>query len=166
MLAIDTNVFAIAEGLNPDASENCIAACVALLRLIETGYPVVVDEGDAIFAEYLNTLGNGGTSGFAVKLVRTLYHTRFGNPGCVRVPITPAAAPPGEYDEVPATLRDFDADDQKFIAVAVAVAADGGAPIAVGLDGDWWDRQADFVGAGVDIQFLCFADLVARAHAP
>ena len=163
MLAIDTNVFAIAEGLNPDASENCIAACVALLRLIETGYPVVVDEGDAIFAEYLNTLGNAGTSGFAVKLVRTLYHTRYGNPACVRVAITPAAVPPGEYDEVPATLRDFDADDQKFIAVAVAVV--GGAPIAVGLDGEWFDRQADFVGAGIDIQFLCLADLVARALA-
>ena len=160
MLAIDTNVFAIAEGMNPGASEECVAACIALLRLVETGYPVVVDESDAIFAEYLKTLGEARTSGLAVKLARSLFHTRYGNPGCVRVAITRRATPPGEYEEVPVTLRDFDSDDQKFIAVAVA--ANGGAPIAVGLDGEWFDRLADFAAAGIDVQFVCYTDLLAR----
>jgi hypothetical protein len=161
LLVIDTNVFAIVEGLHPDASENCIATCLAFLRLIEDDYPLVVDQNDAIFLEYLGTLQNAGTSGIAVKLVQTLYRTRYGNPGCHRVAITPVAVPPGEYEEVPTALRDFDPDDQKFIAVAVA--ADGGAPIAVGLDGEWLERRADFAAAGIDIQFACFADLVERA---
>jgi hypothetical protein len=160
MLVIDTNVFAIAEGLNSDASDNCVAGCVALLRLIEGGYPLVVDEADAIFSEYLGVLRGAGTAGIAVKLINTLYRTRYGNAGCLRVAVTPRAAPPGAYEEVPEPLRDFDDDDQKFIAVAVA--AEGGTQIAVGLDGEWWQRRADFVGVGVDVQFPCMADLVKR----
>lgn len=160
MLVIDTNVLAIAERLNADASDDCVAACLGLVLRIREGYPLAVDAGDEILSEYLGTLRNAGTAGVAVKLVEVLWRTRYGNAACHRVAITPAADPPGSYEEVPDALRDFDTDDQKFIAVAAAVI--GGAPIAAGLDGEWWDRRNDFAAAGVNVQFACLGDLLVR----
>ena len=92
------------------------------------------------------------------KLARTLFHLRYDDDVCHRVPITPIDAPPGSFAEVPTELRDFDTDDQKFIAVA---AAEGTTPpLFAGLDGEWWQRSADFARARIDVQFPCAADLI------
>lgn len=161
MLVIDTNVFAIAERLSADASDDCVATCLGLLLRIREGYPLVVDDGDQILAEYLGTLRSARTSGVAVKLANNLWRTRNGNPGCRQLPITRTDNPPDSYEEVPDALRDFDTDDHKFIAVAAV--ARGAAPIAVGLDREWWERREDFARAGIDVQFACLGDLLAGA---
>ena len=154
-LIIDTNVFAIAEGMHGDATDGCKAACTSILLRIDGGYPILVDDSDEILSEYVAALRAAPTSGLAVKLASRLYRTRHGEPACRKVEITRSN---GSYEEVPAGLRDFDPDDQKFIAVAAS--AGGGFPLVAGLDGEWWDRQADFPANGLSVQFPCLADLI------
>ena len=154
---IDTNVWAIAEGMHGGASDRCVAACLSLLNEVERGSPLAVDTKDEILAEYVSTLDKAGTSGLAVKLAKKLWRTRGDPATCVQVPITPIQDPEGSYAEVPEHVRDFDSDDQKFLAVA---AAEGGnPPLFVGLDGEWWERRGDLTAAGFDIQFVCPTDL-------
>jgi hypothetical protein len=125
---------------------------------VEGGYPLLVDSGDEIVSEYVGTLRGAATSGLAVKLALRLYRTRHGAASLEKVDITHSDAPAGSYDEVPTALRDFDRDDQKFIAVAAS--AGGAPPIVAGLDREWWDRQADFAANGLNVQFPCMADLM------
>ena len=135
-----------------------MTACSDVLLRIEAGYRVLVDSSDEILTEYVATLRSAGTSGLAVKLANRLYRTRFGGQGCEMIEITPSDPPPGTYEEVPAPLRDFDIDDHKFIAVAAS--AGGISPIVAGVDGEWWDRQADFTANGLSVQFPCMADFM------
>lgn len=155
-VVVDTNVLAVAEGLNDEASLECVAACIRLARRIQEGQIcVVVDEDGEILSEYLRNVG-GGHSGLGVKLARRFRQRR--HMACRQVSITPLHEPVGSFEEVPEPLRDFDDDDQKFLAVAKAGA---GAPqIYVALDQEWWCRRADLVAAGFDIQFLCSDDLL------
>jgi hypothetical protein len=156
VVVIDTNVFAIAEGLHNGASTECVAACTGVLLRIDNGQPLLVDELDLILSEYLAVLRGSRASGMASKLAELLWRTRHGGDRCSRVAITPIDDPAGSFDEVPEPLRDFDIDDQKFIAAAAA----GAAPVVAGLDGEWWARGADFAANGIDVQFACLADFL------
>lgn len=156
-VVIDTNVWAIAEGMHGGASEQCVGACLALLRQVAEGVRIAVDEGDEVFNEYVGTLKAAKTSGFAVKLALRLFRTRWDPGVCKRVPITACDEPPPSYNEIPPNLADFDSDDQKFLAVALA---EGSAPfLYAGLDGEWWERQAELHASGLNVQFVCPADL-------
>jgi hypothetical protein len=157
-VVVDTNVLAVAEGLNVDASEECVLACVQLCRRIAEGQRVGVDESDAILQEYVETLKIAPSSGIAKKLASRLWRTRYDDRACRRVPITPLDHPPGSYEEVPEALRDFDTDDQKFFAVAVAEEC---APqLFQALDGEWWARRVDLAACALDVQFLCVTDML------
>lgn len=157
-VVIDTNVFAVAAGLHDGASEECMLACVQVLRLVEAGQRLAVDAGDEILSEYMKTLRACSGPNLASKLAIKLFRRRFNHEICHLVGITPARSPRGSFSEVPARLQDFDVDDQKFIAVAAAEGATP--PVFAALDGEWWDRRVDFVAAGIDVQFRCAADLV------
>jgi hypothetical protein len=159
-VVVDTNVLAVAEGLHEGASEACLAACIALAREIEGGLPVAVDSGDEILNEYFGTLRHSKRSGLGKKLALHLYRQRGNTDICHKVDVHALDAPPGSFQEVPVGLRDFDVDDQKFIAVA---AAEPCRPqIHTAVDGEWWDRRQDFVAAGIDVQFACPGDLRGR----
>jgi hypothetical protein len=157
-LVVDTNVFAVAEGMHRGASGECVLSCIRFLRKIDGGAAIAVDLGDEILLEYINTLSSAEVPGLATKLARLLYRTRFGSDTVRRVPITRRDEPPGMYEEVPETLHDFDDDDQKFLAVAVA---EGGNPqVLQALDREWYDRYDDLRAAGIDVQFVCLTDLI------
>src|SRR5437868_1476469 len=100
-VVIDTNVWALAEGMQGAASDECVAACLALLRQVADGLTLAVDEGDAILTECVNTLKAFRTSGFAVKLAIRLFHRRWDPTVCKRVPVTPSQHPPPSYHEIP-----------------------------------------------------------------
>jgi hypothetical protein len=154
---IDTNVFAVAAGIHDGASEECVLACVQLLARVASGLRVAVDTNGAILSEYIGAL-RGSDPSVASKLAVRLLRTRFDADLCHQVDITPIDPPAGSFAEVPPILRDFDADDQKFIAVSVAEGANP--PVFAALDREWWNRRVDFVASGIDVQFLCAADLV------
>jgi hypothetical protein len=157
-VVVDTNVFAVAEGMHEGATQRCIDHCLALLGTVEAGKrKLQVDDGDRVLAEYVKTLNAAGTSGLAVKLAKRLWRMRHASATCDRIPITPKAQPPGVFDEVPAILGDFDEDDQKFFAIANA--SQNNPEIYQALDTEWWERRQDMAAAGLDVQFLCAADL-------
>lgn len=156
-VVVDTNVFAVAEGLH-EASDSCKAACVRLAEQVREGLMLAVDTDDQIFREYLDALHGSQRSDLATKMVARLYHRRY--TACRRLEIHPASPPEGTYEEVPQALRDFDVDDQKFIAVANA--GDPKCPIFTAVDGEWWTRRDDFVSNGIDVQFVCASDLIDR----
>jgi hypothetical protein len=154
---IDTNVWAVAEGMHPGASDQCVAACLALLAEVEGGLALAVDQDDEILTECLGALRASGTAGLAVKLITRVWRTRMNGEVCKPIAITPRAEPPGSYNEVPDSLRNFDADDQKFFAVALA--HEDRPPLFQALDKEWWERRLELVDAGLDVQFLCPAHL-------
>jgi hypothetical protein len=159
-VVIDTNVLAVADGLHDGASDECVLACVRLLQRVRSGQRVAVDTDDLILTEYLGALRGTRESGFAGKLALSLWRRRFDTGTCHRVPITPLAGEGSSrsWFEVPQALRDFDEDDQKFLAVAVAEG--NSPPIFEALDLEWWSRRADLAADGLDIQFLCVADIL------
>lgn len=158
-IVVDSNVLAIAEGRNEQASEDCVAACIRLAARIQSRQAVVVvDELGEIFEEYFGALEGATSSGIGIKVARMLRQRRYDPSICRQVQITPIQTPPGSYEEVPESVRDFDPDDQKFLAVAKA---DLEHPkIYAGLDEEWWCRAADLASAGFDIQFICGEDLM------
>lgn len=157
-VVVDTNVLAVAEGMHGGASDHCVLACARLLRRILGGQTVAVDAADAILAEYIGTLRSSKKSGIGHKLAIFLWHRRHDSSICHTLPITALGEPPGSFAEVPPTLRDFDVDDQKFLAVAAAEGATP--PIFQALDNEWWHRRTDFSVNGLDVQFLCVADIL------
>jgi len=155
-IVVDTNVLAVTEGLHEGASDECGLRCVQLVRRIQAGLPLGVDSADAILQEYIGTLRGGAGGGLRTKLVQVLWRTRYDRTVCHQVEITPIAEPPGSFEEVPEGLRDFDLDDQKFLAVAVAEVCTP--QLFQALDDEWWQRRVDFVASGLDVQFLCVAE--------
>lgn len=158
-IVVDTNVLAISERLEGGASDACVNACVQLAERITEGRAVVVvDDAGEILTEYLSALEQGKTGGVGVKLARLL-RQRSGMPDvCKNVKINRLPDNSGSYFEVPESLRDFDVDDQKFLAAAKA--ADSSPKLFAGLDEEWWCRSADLATEGFDVQFVCHDDLL------
>lgn len=117
-VVVDTNVLAVAEGMHGEASDECRLACAGLLRRISDGQRVLVDADDEILVEYVKVLEASPRSGVGTKLAKSLWRRRHDENVCHRVPITRIDDPEGSFDEVPVALRDFDPDDQKFLAAA------------------------------------------------
>ncbi len=164
-IVVDTNVLAISERVHEGASDGCVTSCVELAKQISEGDVVVLlDDCDEILLEYLKHLDHRKTSGVGVKIAQRLKTGKFNEEICRRVPITPLGDNSGSYEEVPEVLRNFDCDDQKFFAVAVA--SNARPKIFAGLDGEWWSRSNDFVDSGFDVQFRCSSDLIARYGNP
>lgn len=156
-VVVDTNVLAVAEGIKDGASDECIASCTAMARRIQEGLPLTVDDGDRMLAELVKTMKKSSASGIGVKLALSLWRRRHDPAVCHTVTISPSDDPPGSFEEVPDQLRDFDIDDHKFFAVAVAHGP--GTQIFQALDEEWWSRRRDFPACGLDVQFLCAPEL-------
>jgi hypothetical protein len=157
---VDTNVWGVAEGLQENASDDCVTACLALLGQIEAGRALIVDTDDLILSECVRALRRAKTAGLAVKLAARLWKTRYSSDSCRAVTITPIDEPAGSFAEVPESIRDFDADDQKFFAVAMSSGETP--PVFQALDGEWWERRVDLNAAGIDVQYVCASDLMSR----
>jgi hypothetical protein len=155
-IVLDTNVLAVAEGMHEGASDLSRAACLAIVRQVKEGLVLTVDQDDEIVTEYMKVLSNALTDGLGKLVARKIHRLRKGGEVCHMVPLTPTDPPPASFEEVPAALRDFDEDDHMFIGVAAV----DGAPIVLGLDGEWWARQSDFVASGINLRFLCIAQLM------
>lgn len=158
-IVVDTNVLAISERLEENASESCINACTQIAERIHDGRAIlVVDELGEILSEYLTTLDRAKTAGIGVKVARLLRQRSGLATVCHKVSVHLLDDNSGCYEEVPPSLRDFDTDDQKFIAVANA--EQPRPKLFAGRDGEWWERSNDFAAEGFDVQFPCSDDLM------
>lgn len=160
-VVVDTNVLAVAQGMHNGASDECRLNCAKVIRRLHAGrYVAVLDSdssGEAILSEYTKRLRGTGVSGIGTKLVLKLVRNRNDPSVCRSVEITPSDALPGSYEEVPAHLHDFDLDDHKWFAAAIA---EGSRPrLYQALDEEWWSRRRDIADAGLDTHFLCGLDL-------
>ena len=78
---------------------------------------------------------------------------------CDLISITPVDGLENAFEEFPddPALNDFDSDDRKFIAVAVAHPEKP--PILQAVDSQWWDFRDAFRRNGIIVEFICEDDI-------
>lgn len=158
---VDTNVGIVANGRDEDGPHlpDSELACVQFLTgMVEGSGCVAIDNRWEILREYQNDLHSSGQPGTGDRFLRWVLLNQANPERCAQVGISAIPAPE--------QLEDFDPPDIKFIRTAL------GCPkpqIAEGTDGLWWYRRADFAAAGIEVNFLCPAEIKEnsdRKHGP
>ena len=159
---VDTNVAVVANGQSPQASSSCIDTCINRLEGIVRGEEkLVLDNGWIILGEYLRNLRSTGEPGAGDSFLRWILMNK--DDRCDLIHITPVADSENEFEEFPddPALNDFDPDDRKFIAVAIAHPERP--PILQAVDSQWLDFRDVFLQNGVTVEFICEDD-IQRLH--
>jgi hypothetical protein len=155
-VVVDTNVILVANGKHPEASEECVLACVDRLEKIQKSGTLVIDAGYEILTEYQRKTFPHRAKGVGDVFVKwALQNTK----QVQQVPLSKCEAQEGHYAQFP--CRDlqshFDPADRKFVAVSHAHCDKP--PILQATDCkwlDWWHALEKF---DVKIDFLCHADI-------
>ena len=158
MVVVDTNVAVVANGQSPQASPNCVAICINRLeRIIRGEEKLALDDKWIILGEYLRNLRSSGEPGAGDDFLRWVLANK--NQRCDLVPITPIDGSENAFEEFPddPVLNDFDSDDRKFIAVAVAHPERP--PILQAVDSQWWDFRDAFRRNRIIVEFICEEDI-------
>ena len=157
---VDTNVPLVANGKADQASEDCVETCIdELLNITEGNAKLVLDDLRRIIAEYRNKLNPGGFPGVGDAFLKWV-EINWANPQqCDLVSITPIDGLETNFQEFPTdpALVDFDPDDRKFIAVALAHPEKP--PILQALDTAWWHYRDALHQNGVTVDFICEDDI-------
>lgn len=149
-VVMDTNVVHVANGETQQAGPGCVTACVDRMDRIIQGERLVLDKQDRILKEYPMPTGQLGAGHAFVKWAWT---NRYNPALCELVAIHPHEA--RGFVEFPEDddLSDFDPDDRKFVAVALA--SRGSPPIVNATDTGWRDHQEALARHRVHIDFIC-----------
>jgi hypothetical protein len=151
---VDTNVLIVANGRDcPQASPECILACVRRLRDIEQCGILVLDDGWHIIGEYKRKVSPTGQPGLGDAFLKWVL-TNQSNPKRIeKISITPVED--NGFAEFPSTpgLEKFDRSDRKFVAVALTHPQKP--PICNAVDADWKEFHAALIEAGIGVEFLC-----------
>ena len=157
---VDTNVAVVANGGSGQASEECEETCINRLQEITTGeIKLALDDHRRIIEEYRGNLSPHGQPGVGDAFLKWV-ETNWTNPErCDLVPITPVNGLENEFEEFPIdpALVDFDPDDRKFIAVALAHLEKP--PILQAVDSKWWDFRDALHQHRVRVEFICEDDI-------
>ena len=156
-VVVDTNVAVVANGRSEQASANCVKTCAERLGGIMRGdVKLVLDNRWIILREYMQNLRSNGADVGDRFLGWILVNK---DDWCDSVSITPVNALENEYEEFPdnPALEDFDRDDRKFIAVALAHPEKP--PILQATDTHWWDFRNTLYKHGVRVEFICEDDI-------
>jgi hypothetical protein len=151
---VDTNVLIVANGRDcPQASPECILACVRRLRDIEQGGILVLDDAWHIIGEYKHKVSQTGQPGLGDAFLKWVL-TNQSNPQRIeKVSITPIEEEGfAEFPSAP-SLEKFDRSDRKFVAVALTHPQKP--PICNAVDTDWKEFHAALIEAGITVEFLC-----------
>jgi hypothetical protein len=151
---VDTNVLIVANGRDcPQASPECVLACVRRLRDIEQHGTLVLDDGWHIIGEYKHKVSQTGQPGLGDAFLKWVL-TNQSNPQRIeKVSITPIEDEGfAEFPNTPG-LEKFDRSDRKFVAVALTHPQKP--PICDAVDSDWRNFHEALVQAGVTVEFLC-----------
>ena len=152
---VDTNVATTANGANPGAPPDCVAASAQALQAVMAHGHVCIDDANRIVAEYRNNLSAGGQPGPGDAFFKWLLTNEWGGTRVTRVRITSKEDDPEDFEELPdpddGTV--YDRSDRKFLAVAVADPARP--PILQAFDSKWWGWQDDMPSALAKTDIFC-----------
>lgn len=156
-VVVDTNVPVVANGASPQADARCVVRCAeAVLSIVRGESQLVLDDGDAIFREYLDNLHLAGQPGIGDRFLKWVFDHRFQPNRCLLIRVSEACQPgTRRFREFPSDpdLEGFDPSDQKFVAVAIASACDP--PVLNAVDSDWWEYERILARHGVRVVFVC-----------
>ena len=150
---VDTNVAVVANDReSPQASFQCVEACMQSLRELMSAGRIALDSGDLILEEYLPYARWRGQVGVGDTFFKWVVDHYGDQERCNLISITPQG---DSYEEFPvdARLTAFDPADQKFVAVAVAHADHP--PILQAVDTKWRAFVEPLTAYGVIVEFLC-----------
>ncbi len=150
---MDTNVPLVANGRAPQASHDCVSACIDALLRIRENSRLLLDDRGLILDEYRQHLSPSGQPGSGDAFFKWLWNNQGNAVQCRRVDITPDDKRGfAEFPDDP-KLERFDKSDRKFVAVALA--SGGAAQILNATDTDWWIHRTALARNGVRVEFLC-----------
>ncbi len=158
-VVVDTNVPIVASCRAEQASPQCVIACLTRLRNVMDEDRIVLDDKWRILTEYKSNLNSSGQPGVGDAFLKWVLTNMANEQRCEFIRITPTGSSPDDFREFPADdeLHDFDPDDRKFIAVALAHPERP--PVLQAVDTEWWAKRGALARAGVQIEFLCAADM-------
>ena len=164
MVIVDTNVAVVANGKSEQASEECVDTCIGRLEQIIRGETkLVLDAHWIILDEYSRNLNSSGKPGTGDRFLVWCLRNWTIPEQCELVSVTPVTNLENEFEEFPkdSELANFDPDDRKFVAVAVAHCEKP--PILQAVDSQWLDFRDALLQHGVIVEFICEAD-IRRLH--
>lgn len=145
-LVVDTNVAVVANERNsPQASPQCVAACVQRISRLVESERIALDDRWVIIGEYKRHLRSSGEPGVGDHFLRWVL-TNVRNPECCAL-VTPA-----EFPNDP-RLTAFDPADRKFVEVSLAHT--DRPPILQAVDTKWRQFEAALGQHDVAVEFLC-----------
>jgi hypothetical protein len=151
LLVVDTNVPAVAALAYPEASPDCVAKCLEVIRrLRDDRARLVLDDGNHILREYSRALSGNRQPDAARVFMKWVYDNR-----CKRAAVyarDPAGTDFKQLDGV-AGIDGFDLDDRKFLAAALGT--DAVTAVYNAVDSDWLDYRVAIEAAGVAVVFVC-----------
>lgn len=157
---VDTNVPLVANGKADQASEDCVETCIdELMKITEGKVKLVLDDQRRIIGEYRNKLNPGGFPGVGDAFLKWV-EINWANPQqCDLISITSIDGSEANFQEFPTdpVLTDFDPDDRKFIALALAHPEKP--PILQAVDNRWWNYRDALHQNGVTVEFICEDDI-------
>ena len=156
----DENGRLIAVGMADHATPDCIDTCQnRLTQILSGGTKVVLDDKERIIGEYRRNVEGSRQNRAGDLFWAWLMRIQWSPEKCAMVRITPLQGNGTEFEEFPedAALNDFDKDDRKFIAVAMAYARDyqQTAPILQAVDTKWEDFIEALQRHGVEVEWIC-----------
>ncbi len=160
---VDTNVIVIANDTN-DKRADCRDRCQdRLQQIIDQREKVVIDDRRRILGEYQNNTRPNTRKGVGDLFVKRLLQN-LGNPEiCAMGHITSLTGNGTDFEEFPddTALINFDPDDRKFIAVALAHKRDNGRipTILLAIDRGWLQFIAALANHGVSVDLICDEDM-------
>lgn len=157
VVVVDTNVILIANDAHPDASPECVIACVARLNDLMKSGVLVLDDGYRILREYQKKTSPRKAKGVGDHFVDwALRHQ--GQANRVQL-VTLTEYEKHRYAEFPDPALEhlFDPPDRMFPAVSHKHPAHP--PILQAADCKWLDWWPALDVCGVKVEFLCEADV-------
>ena len=161
----DENGRLIAVGMADHATPACITTCKNRLDQIRGGSTkVVLDDSERIVGEYRRKVERSRRSRLQQNRAGDLFwawlmRIQWIPEKCTMVHITPLRGNGTEFEEFPddAALNDFDKDDRKFIAVAIAYTRETQqtAPILQAVDTKWEGFIEALQRHGVEVEQIC-----------
>lgn len=150
---VDTNVAIVANEKSPQASPECVLACVNELREIIDNGGIVLDDRIFIIDEYKNKLSPSGQPGVGDAFLKWVITYQYNELYCMVVHITEDES--RGFLEFPEdeSVQSFHRSDRKFVAVARASSFKP--EILNAVDKHWWEHRHALKSCGVRVRFLC-----------